>query len=114
MRARLLVLVWFTVASVGRIALADDAGDDGGAADDASTSYVIACDGGLCDTLQGRPTCSVSPRSIGHPCPGSALWGALSGVVLVLAGQRARRGRLGRIASDPIEDRSRSPHWEAP
>ncbi|HXX67476.1 MAG TPA: hypothetical protein VEK07_09860 [Polyangiaceae bacterium] len=57
-----------------------------------SEAPVIACDGALCDTTQGRPTCTVAPRSFGHAevDPGM-LAGIASALVLGLA-RRVKRG----------------------
>jgi hypothetical protein len=94
-------------AAGGDAATSDDAsspalGDDGGAAsdasagDDASTGgdaqVVIACDGDLCDTLQGRPTCSVPSSAAGLATDGAA---CLAGVTLAVALCVGRRSRSG-------------------
>jgi len=79
---------------------ADDAGvccDQGGVcgAPDASAdaaSIVVACDGALCDTLQGRPTCSVAGGSVGWgPIDRTVVAGASIALVAVIA-RRCRRG----------------------
>jgi len=57
-----------------------------------SDAPVIACDGALCDTTQGRPTCAVATRSLGH---GDVDPGMLAGIASALALGLARRARRG-------------------
>jgi hypothetical protein len=84
-------------AEGGPGATADTADDDGAApAADAApqTTTVIACDGGLCDTVQGRPTCSAA-GPIGAAPLASGCVGAVIVAVGLALGRRARRGTSG-------------------
>jgi hypothetical protein len=87
--------------NAGESATSGDAASlDGGSAS-ANAAPVIACDGDLCDTLQGRPTCAVAGRSIGRvSAPGAWLAGAVA-----LSLSLVRRGRRG--ASRPFPRRRR-------
>jgi hypothetical protein len=79
----------------GSEAGAQDAATGAGSseADDAAPAApVVACDGDLCDTLQGRPSCSVAPRSIGGSSGAPiGLAGAWAAVALCIV-RRTRRG----------------------
>jgi hypothetical protein len=111
-----MVLIGVSLASPRR-ALAADAGDgndgssvddDGGttggndASTDAAPVPVIACDGALCDTLQGRPACSVVARSAGAE-PVDPTW--IAAAAIVLGSCVARRVRRG--ASCPLSGGSK-------
>jgi hypothetical protein len=77
------------VASDGGLEDADVEESEGGSG--AAAIAVIACDGALCDSVQGRPTCAVA-SSVGHSAAGP--WGmtsflALLATVLI---RRAKRG----------------------
>lgn len=63
---------------------------DGG--EDAGEAFVIACDGALCDTTQGRPTCTVASRSIGRTAADAS---GITSLVLVAAAGLLRRARRG-------------------
>lgn len=63
---------------------------DGGESGEALA--VIACDGALCDTTQGRPTCAVASRSVGHAQLDPT---ALAGIALALGIGRLRRTKRG-------------------
>jgi hypothetical protein len=122
MRSRLFITVLMAVLAGGsRLAAAQDAGgaaggdaatgddassplagDDGGAAGDASAGddgsaggdaqVFIACDGDLCDTLQGRPTCSVPSSATGLATDGGAWLAGASLAVALCVGRRSRSG----------------------
>ncbi|MGD0524042.1 MAG: hypothetical protein ABSE49_02795 [Polyangiaceae bacterium] len=109
MRVGLFFIIFFAVTLVDpHRALADDGGlgsadggtrgddasavDDGSADDDAPSAPVIACDGGLCDTLQGRPSCAVAARSTGVETLDG---GWMVGLAIALAGGVARRAKSG-------------------
>jgi hypothetical protein len=112
---RLRLMLTFSIAlslAATSLAAAEDAGgeDDAsesaagadaasfdGASASANAAAVIACDGDLCDTLQGRPTCAVAERSIGSV---SAPTGWLVGAAAALSLCLARRGNRG--ASRPF------------
>ncbi|MGD0678374.1 MAG: hypothetical protein ABSC94_23435 [Polyangiaceae bacterium] len=101
------------------LAFADDAGDsetsgdaspvdsDGGdgapasGESEASAPIFIACDGDLCDTLQGRPTCAVAERSIGHAPMGPTWLIASAAALAVCMKRRARRGASCPIGLHP-------------
>jgi hypothetical protein len=85
---------------------ADDAGvccSAGGACgtgDAGANGYVIACDGDLCDTLQGRPSCTVT-RSAGEPQSFDATFIAAAGLgIAIAAGRRRRSGSRPRSGGD--------------
>jgi len=78
---------------------------DGGEQD--AQTPVIACDGALCDTTQGRPTCAVASRSVGRTSVDPS--GVVSLLAVVAVGlvlrlrrgtQRPTRGRAGET-NDP-------------
>jgi hypothetical protein len=74
---------------------AANGGGDGSASADATP--VIACDGDLCDTLQGRPTCAAAASSM-RRTPVAPTW--LSGAAVALAIGIARRARRGTSRPD--------------
>ena len=79
-----------SVADASASDMADlEVGDSG---EQAETAPVIACDGALCDTTQGRPTCMVAARSAGRsavdPSP-------IAGVLALLVAALVRRSRRG-------------------
>lgn len=117
-----VVLVAFMaiLLAASRPAAADDAGGDGSteagpedaatgvaeamdaAANDAAAEQVevgdgapiavIACDGALCDTTQGRPSCALAAGSLGRSeVDPVAIAGVASALALALT-RRARRG----------------------
>lgn len=119
MRVPVVLLAFAAILLAGsRHAAAEDAGDDGsvdagtaqpssgdaaavdaasepsdlGLDDDGAAIAVIACDGALCDTTQGRPTCAVSPPSRGHTGVDPTV---LAGIFSVLALGLARRANRG-------------------
>lgn len=113
MRSRVTVFIFIALLTGEARALAaqdaggttgDDAaaGDDGGAVQDAGSGDdgssvgdaqpIIACDGDLCDTLQGRPTCAVSASAAGRgEAPSAWVLGSVMALALC-AGRRARSG----------------------
>lgn len=106
------LFVAFVLAVVPRAAAAGDAGNsDGGpdngeadagvamAADDSEgqPGLVIACDGSLCDSLQGRPTCGVATGSIGRPPASPRSLIAVSMVLAIGLVRRATRGAQLRV-----------------
>jgi hypothetical protein len=126
MRSRVLTIAFLAALVAGaRPALAEDAGDggnaeaggapdDGGSTEDSGTetdgsssgTIVIACDGALCDTLQGRGEfeCSVASGAPGAS-PGSAGGAGLAAMAIFGCLGAARRARRG--ASRPGEGGSR-------
>jgi hypothetical protein len=70
----------------------------GAAGEDAASGepdVVVACDGALCDTTQGRPTCSVAAQSIGGlgmDPGGLATAAGLAALALTRCARRPRRG----------------------
>jgi hypothetical protein len=70
----------------------DDGSDCADAASTAEAAPVIACDGGLCDTLQGRPSCAIARRATGAPSR-EPRW--LAGVAIAWMMYVARRARRG-------------------
>jgi hypothetical protein len=107
-----LVFVGFFLAGA-RPALAEDAGDSDSGMSDASAltdggceesgtcgapeaspeaSVVIACDGALCDTLQGRPSCDVAAGSAGSSAFDGAWLGGAALALGVFAVRRVKRG----------------------
>jgi hypothetical protein len=73
----------------------DAANGSGDGSAGANATPVIACDGDLCDTLQGRPTCAVAASSIGR-APVAPTWLAGAAAALAMSGvRRARRGTSG-------------------
>jgi len=73
-------------ASVAADLEVEDSGEE------AEAVPVIACDGALCDTTQGRPTCAVASRSVGHSAVDP---GAVALMVAGLAAGLLRRSRRG-------------------
>jgi hypothetical protein len=71
---------------------------------EAATPAVVACDGGLCDTLQGRPSCTVTADLRGD-LSGVESLGAVTFVCAVFLARRARRG-----ARRPARDRRACQH----
>jgi hypothetical protein len=62
------------------------------AAAEAASPLVVACDGDLCDTLQGRPSCALAAGSAGSRSSDmSWLVGVAAASVLTLS-RRTRRG----------------------
>ncbi|MGA3120360.1 MAG: hypothetical protein ABSF69_06265 [Polyangiaceae bacterium] len=76
----------------GSEAGAQDAATGAGSSEAEDAASVVACDGDLCDTLQGRPSCSVARRPIGGASGGpTGLAGAWAAVALCMV-RRTRRG----------------------
>jgi hypothetical protein len=107
MRVAVLFLVLAALVTRARPALASDAGGetetggadvcaDGGDCGDAaapgSPAAVVACDGDLCDTLQGRPSCAVSSRSTGAGEIDPWWFGGAAIVCIAGLVRRTRRG----------------------
>jgi hypothetical protein len=122
MRSRVLTIAFLAaLVASARPALADDAGlggtEEGGAATDGGTAGeggtaadssppVIACDGALCDTLQGRgefecAVASAAPGMDGRDRSGAGLAAAAIAGCLSTA-RRSRRG-----APRPVKGGSR-------
>jgi len=105
MRAPVAFLVWVAALAYPRLAPADDGGGRidaaerdavGDACDDcadaAAPAPVVACDGGLCDTLQGRPSCAMTPSPMNV---GGLEFACVGGVGWVALARLRRRGRRG-------------------
>ena len=86
--------------------MADAGTGEGGAAADSSAHPVIACDGALCDTLQGRGEfeCAVASATLGSGRTDACNAGLAAAAVAGCVGA-ARRAR--RVASRPIKGGSR-------
>jgi hypothetical protein len=86
--------------------VADAGTGDGGAAADSSVPPVVACDGALCDTLQGRDEfeCAVASAAPGSG-RGDACNAGLAAAAVAGCLGAARRGRRG--AARPVKGGSR-------
>jgi hypothetical protein len=93
MRVSVIGLVLASLILQPRFARADGGEGGSGPGDgDSGTEPVIACDGDLCDTVQGRPSCTVASHTVAAGALDVGWLGCAAVAAVVCFARRAKRG----------------------